>query len=145
MTKYTDEMVAFIANEYTVRRDAGELNRDILEALIVAVANEFDVEVNAASLRAKLNSTRNEDETFVYRKDTDAEKEILGARKGTPGKVAKVTKRDIALQILKAVGADVELAEDLSRAKADTLKALAEALYTLVANAEADVDVLMGK
>lgn len=128
-SKYTEEMVDFLSTEYTTKRDAGELNRDILEFLVDAVAEKFGVQLTVPGIRAKLNSTSDGD-GFVYRKDTDAEKEVLNARK--PGakkeKVAKRTKKDIALAILEKIGADVSLAADLSRAKADTLAALEKAV-----------------
>lgn len=122
--EYTPEMVATLAEKYTERREAGERNAVILKDL----AEDYEG-LTVRSLRAKLMIEK------VYVKDTEAEK-AENAKDPKP-KAEKRTKAMVAVAILTDLGINVKMAEDLAKAKADTLEALFQAVRELKAEPEA--------
>lgn len=129
--EYTKEILADLVERYAEKRNAGELNKDILAELV----KDYEG-LNVRSLRAKLMVEK------VYIKDTDAEKakvaEAREAEKGNKEKGEKVTKKMVAVAILNDLGADVALAEDLAKAKADTLAVIFNAVRELVKAEDAE-------
>lgn len=126
--EYTPEMVADLANKYTARRDNGERNAVILRDL----AEDYEG-LTVRSLRAKLMIEK------VYVKDTEAEK-AENAKDPKPAKERR-TKSMVAVSILTDLGLNVKMADDLAKAKADTLEAIFAAVREITKEPEAAEEV----
>lgn len=119
--EYTEEVVNALVDAYTTRREAGERNAGLLKEL----AEDYDG-LTVRSLRAKLMAEK------AYIKDTEDEKASATEKNGGKAeKAPRVTKGMVAVAILDRLGLNASMADDLAKARADTLDALFAAVNTL--------------